>query len=100
MGLKCAVLVGGIDMLAQARVAEGGDACLGGGLHHPLKSGMHDHAQSAHCVLSADSPPRSPQALALGRRPHIVVGTPGRVLDHLTNTKVRLGERLTAVTGD
>ncbi|KNA07182.1 hypothetical protein SOVF_174220 isoform A [Spinacia oleracea] len=27
------------------------------------------------------------QQLALGRRPHIVVGTPGRLMDHLTNTK-------------
>jgi ATP-dependent RNA helicase DDX47/RRP3 len=29
------------------------------------------------------------QAIALGRRPHILVGTPGRVVDHLSNTKVR-----------
>jgi ATP-dependent RNA helicase DDX47/RRP3 len=27
------------------------------------------------------------QAIALGRRPHVVVGTPGRVVDHLSNTK-------------
>ena len=27
------------------------------------------------------------QAVALARRPHVVVGTPGRVVDHLTNTK-------------
>ncbi|GAX78127.1 hypothetical protein CEUSTIGMA_g5569.t1 [Chlamydomonas eustigma] len=27
------------------------------------------------------------QAIALGRRPHIIVGTPGRVVDHLSNTK-------------
>ena len=31
------------------------------------------------------------QAIALGKRPHIVVGTPGRVVDHLSNTKVRKG---------
>ncbi|CAG9463147.1 unnamed protein product [Pedinophyceae sp. YPF-701] len=43
IGLRCAVLVGGIDMMAQA--------------------------------------------IALGRRPHVVVGTPGRVVDHLSNTK-------------
>jgi ATP-dependent RNA helicase DDX47/RRP3 len=42
-GVRCAVLVGGVDMMAQA--------------------------------------------LALGRRPHVLVGTPGRVVDHLTNTK-------------
>lgn len=27
------------------------------------------------------------QAVALSRKPHVVIGTPGRVLDHLTNTK-------------
>jgi hypothetical protein len=44
IGLKSAVLVGGIDMMAQA--------------------------------------------IALAKRPHVIVGTPGRVVDHLTNTKV------------
>ncbi|KAG0497581.1 hypothetical protein HPP92_002272 [Vanilla planifolia] len=43
IGLKCSVLVGGIDMMAQA--------------------------------------------VSLAKRPHIVVGTPGRLLDHLSNTK-------------
>jgi ATP-dependent RNA helicase DDX47/RRP3 len=43
IGVKTAVLVGGIDMMAQA--------------------------------------------VALGKRPHILVGTPGRVVDHLSNTK-------------
>ena len=43
IGLRCAVLVGGIDIMAQA--------------------------------------------IALGKRPHVVVGTPGRVVDHLQNTK-------------
>jgi len=43
IGVKSAVLVGGIDMMAQA--------------------------------------------ISLAKRPHIVVGTPGRVVDHLTNTK-------------
>ena len=43
IGLKSAVLVGGVDMMAQS--------------------------------------------IALGRRPHVIVGTPGRVVDHLTNTK-------------
>jgi ATP-dependent RNA helicase DDX47/RRP3 len=44
IGVRAAVLVGGIDMMAQA--------------------------------------------IALGKRPHIIVGTPGRVVDHLSNTKV------------
>lgn len=43
IGLKCAVVVGGIDMMAQA--------------------------------------------IALAKRPHVVVGTPGRLVDHLANTK-------------
>ncbi|EED19504.1 ATP-dependent RNA helicase, putative [Talaromyces stipitatus ATCC 10500] len=28
-----------------------------------------------------------PQAIAIGKRPHIIVATPGRLLDHLENTK-------------
>lgn len=43
ISLRCAVLVGGVDMMQQT--------------------------------------------LALGKRPHIVVATPGRLMDHLTNTK-------------
>ena len=46
IGVKCATLVGGIDMMDQA--------------------------------------------IAIARRPHVLVGTPGRVVDHLSNTKVRL----------
>jgi hypothetical protein len=29
------------------------------------------------------------QAISLAKRPHVLVGTPGRVADHLTNTKAR-----------
>jgi len=43
IGLKCAVIVGGVDMMTQA--------------------------------------------VALARQPHIIIGTPGRVVDHLHNTK-------------
>lgn len=43
IGVKCAVVVGGIDMMQQT--------------------------------------------IALAKRPHIVVGTPGRLVDHLSNTK-------------
>ncbi|XP_051141462.1 DEAD-box ATP-dependent RNA helicase 10-like [Andrographis paniculata] len=43
IGVKCAVLVGGVDMVQQS--------------------------------------------IALGKRPHVVVATPGRLVDHLSNTK-------------
>ena len=56
IGVRCAALVGGIDMMQQA--------------------------------------------IALGKRPHILVGTPGRVVDHLSNTKVMLRSHpmITSVT--
>ncbi len=40
-------------------------------------------------LRTADPHPHPPrlQAIALAKRPHIVVGTPGRVVDHLSNTK-------------
>lgn len=44
IGVKCAVLVGGMDKMAQV--------------------------------------------VAIGRQPHVIVGTPGRIVDHLINTKV------------
>lgn len=43
IGVRCAVLVGGVDLMSQA--------------------------------------------VALGRRPHIITGTPGRIIDHLCHTK-------------
>lgn len=43
IGVRCAVLVGGVDLMSQS--------------------------------------------IALGKRPHILTGTPGRIVDHLTNTK-------------
>lgn len=43
IGLRCAVLVGGLDMVSQA--------------------------------------------IALSKKPHVIVGTPGRMADHLANTK-------------
>lgn len=43
IGVRCAVIVGGVDMVAQA--------------------------------------------IALSKRPHVIVGTPGRLVDHLENTK-------------
>lgn len=49
IGVRCAVLVGGVDMMQQS--------------------------------------------VALGKRPHVIAGTPGRVVDHMCNTKVRNSSR-------
>jgi ATP-dependent RNA helicase DDX47/RRP3 len=39
------------------------------------------------CVTLVGGMDMVPQAIALSKRPHIVVATPGRLLDHLENTK-------------
>jgi ATP-dependent RNA helicase DDX47/RRP3 len=42
---------------------------------------------SVRCAVIVGGMDMVPQAIALGKRPHIVVATPGRLLDHLENTK-------------
>ncbi|GMH42031.1 hypothetical protein BSKO_09950 [Bryopsis sp. KO-2023] len=42
---------------------------------------------SAKCAALVGGVDKMAQAVALGRGPHVIVGTPGRVVDHLTNTK-------------
>ena len=39
------------------------------------------------CALLVGGLDMIPQAIALGKRPHVVVATPGRLLDHMENTK-------------
>ncbi|KAF7854210.1 hypothetical protein EAF04_010507 [Stromatinia cepivora] len=39
------------------------------------------------CAVIVGGMDMVPQAIALGKKPHIVVATPGRLLDHLENTK-------------
>lgn len=39
------------------------------------------------CVVLVGGMDMIPQAIALGKKPHVVVATPGRLLDHLENTK-------------
>ncbi|KAL4326341.1 hypothetical protein GQ457_11G011750 [Hibiscus cannabinus] len=42
---------------------------------------------SLRCAVLVGGVDIMQQQIALGKRPHIIVGTPGRLLDHLTNTK-------------
>ena len=42
---------------------------------------------SVRCTVLVGGMDMIPQAIALGKKPHIVVATPGRLLDHLENTK-------------
>jgi len=42
---------------------------------------------SVRCVVIVGGMDMVPQAIALAKKPHIIVATPGRLLDHLENTK-------------
>ncbi len=42
---------------------------------------------SVRCAVIVGGLDMVPQAIALGKKPHIIVATPGRLLDHLENTK-------------
>lgn len=58
-------------------------------------STMNASAPSAPDVINISTAPPATacllftqhQAIALAKRPHVIVGTPGRVVDHLSNTK-------------
>ncbi len=53
---------------------------------HQVVEGL-GQAVGATSVCIVGGVPMTQQSIALGRNPHIVVATPGRLLDHLTNTK-------------
>ncbi|KAL9635892.1 MAG: hypothetical protein Q9164_003184, partial [Protoblastenia rupestris] len=42
---------------------------------------------SVRCAVIVGGMDMVPQSIALGKKPHVVVATPGRLLDHLENTK-------------
>ncbi|KAH0839106.1 ATP-dependent rRNA helicase RRP3 [Fonsecaea monophora] len=42
---------------------------------------------AVRCAVLVGGMDMIPQAIALGKKPHVVVATPGRLLDHLENTK-------------
>jgi ATP-dependent RNA helicase DDX47/RRP3 len=53
---------------------------------HQVVEGL-GQAMGATSVCVVGGVPMMQQSIALGRNPHVVVATPGRLLDHLTNTK-------------
>ena len=53
---------------------------------HQVVEGL-GHSMGATSVCIVGGVPMTQQSIALGRNPHVVVATPGRLLDHLTNTK-------------
>ena len=42
---------------------------------------------NVRCAVIVGGMDMVPQSIALGKKPHIIVATPGRLLDHLENTK-------------
>lgn len=42
---------------------------------------------SVRCTVLVGGMDMVPQSIALGKKPHVVIATPGRLLDHLENTK-------------
>ena len=42
---------------------------------------------SVRCAVLVGGMDMVPQSIALGKKPHVIVATPGRLLDHLENTK-------------
>jgi ATP-dependent RNA helicase DDX47/RRP3 len=53
---------------------------------HAVVEGL-GRAMGATSLCIVGGVPITQQSIALGRNPHILVATPGRLLDHLTNTK-------------
>lgn len=53
---------------------------------HQVVEGL-GQAMGATSVCIVGGVPMMQQSIALGRNPHVIVATPGRLLDHLTNTK-------------
>jgi ATP-dependent RNA helicase DDX47/RRP3 len=54
-------------------------------IHSVVEGIGQNMGASSSCIVGGV--PMTQQSIALGRNPHILVATPGRLLDHLTNTK-------------
>jgi ATP-independent RNA helicase DbpA len=108
-------ILGGQDVLAQAKTGSGKTAAFAIGLLHSLDAGTYQTQSLVLCptreladqvskeirrlaraipntkVLTlCGGKPFGPQLASLERDPHIVVGTPGRVLKHLERASLKL----------
>ncbi len=115
-------LIGGSDVLARAKTGSGKTAAFGLGLLNKLDAAtfrsqalvlcptreLADQVSKEIRRLARGIPnikiltlcggvPLGPQIASLQHSPHIIVGTPGRVLKHLRNETVMLGDLKTLV---
>ncbi|VAW62347.1 ATP-dependent 23S rRNA helicase DbpA, partial [hydrothermal vent metagenome] len=115
-------ILNGKDVLAQAKTGSGKTAAFGIGLLHPLKSQIYQTQALILCPVRelADQvskeirrlaravpntkiltlcggTPIGPQFASLEHPPHIVVGTPGRILKHLQKETLKLEHLKTLV---
>ena len=115
-------LVGGTDVLARARTGSGKTAAFGLGLLNKLDVANFQSQALVLCptreladqvskeirrlargipnikiLTLCGGAPLGPQLASLQHSPHVIVGTPGRVLKHLRRQTVTLGELQTLV---
>ena len=115
-------LIGGSDVLARAKTGSGKTAAFGLGLLNKLDAALFRSQALVLCptreladqvakeirrlargianikiLTLCGGAPYGPQVASLQHSPHIIVGTPGRVLKHLRKETVRLGELETFV---
>lgn len=115
-------IMNGKDLLAQAKTGSGKTAAFGIGLLHGLKPATYKTQALVLCptreladqvskelrrlaraipntkiLTLCGGTPISPQYASLEHQPHIVVGTPGRVLQHLEKGSLKLDDLTTLV---
>lgn len=101
IGLKCCCIVGGIDMMTQVRSSPPStpsrytcthDVCVRNTQSAAKGLGSLSFLDTFGTLtgpvcLSVCLSWLNTQAIALARKPHVVIATPGRLVDHLENTK-------------
>ncbi|THX67113.1 DEAD-domain-containing protein [Aureobasidium pullulans] len=73
--------LGVIDLICESLAA------MGFGLPTPVQLEAAGSLIGVKCAVIVGGMNMVPQAIALGKKPHVIVATPGRLLDHLGNTK-------------